>query len=250
MGALSLLTRVPVRSSADGAALARAVPWFPVVGAGIGAVVAGAYVGLVQILPPLLAAALAVVAGAALTGAFHEDGLGDVADAFAGGWTKERRLEILDDPRLGTFGVLAVSGALLVRVSAVATLDAWSAVALLPAAHCMSRTAAIVLMRRMPLATPDGVGAGYAASLTKNQEAAAILVTCPIVGGLMNVWALPALVLCAGAALGMGTLARRKIGGISGDVLGATQQVAELAVLIMGAAVVHEGWLGLAWWRW
>jgi adenosylcobinamide-GDP ribazoletransferase len=247
-GAVSLLTRFPVAVHSDRASLARAVPWFPVVGAGIGALIAGTFVALGEILPAILAAAVASLAGAALTGAFHEDGLGDVADAFAGGWTVERRLEILDDPRLGTFGVLATSGALLVRVAAISTVGGWDALALIASAHALSRAAAITLMRRLPLAAPDGMGASYAASLTRAGEATALASGGALALALVGPWAVPAAALCLVAAFSMGGWSRSKIGGITGDVLGATQQVAELAILLLGAAVVHESWGELAWW--
>jgi adenosylcobinamide-GDP ribazoletransferase len=211
-------------------------------------VIGGVYAGLSQIVDPLLAGALAALAGAALTGAFHEDGLGDVADAFAGGWTVERRLEILDDPRLGTFGVLAVTGALVVRASALAAFDGWTALALLPAAHALSRAAAIGLMRRLPPAAPGSLGATYAGSLSARGEITAIGAACALAAALIGIWTVPAVALCALVAAGMGSLSRARIGGLSGDVLGATQQVAELAILVMGAAVVHESWGALAWW--
>jgi adenosylcobinamide-GDP ribazoletransferase len=246
--AVSLLTRVPVGARTDETSLGPAIPWFPVVGGAIGAVVAGVYAGLVQLLPPLPAAGVAVLAGAVLTGAFHEDGLGDVADAFAGGWTRERRLEILDDPRLGTFGVLAVVGAFLVRVTALSSLGALDAVALVPAAHALSRAGAITLMRRIPSAIPGRLGATYAASLTAFGELVGLGLGFVTAVALVGYWAAPAALLCASCALAVGTLARHKIGGISGDVLGATQQVGELSVLLMGAAAVHEGWPALAWW--
>jgi adenosylcobinamide-GDP ribazoletransferase len=247
-GAISLLTRVPVRSNVDGRALARSVPWFPVVGAAIGAVIAGLFGALAQVLPATVAAVVATLAGAMLTGAFHEDGLGDVADAFAGGWTAERRLEILDDPRLGTFGVLAVSGAFLLRVTALATLDTWNALALLPAAHALSRVAGITLMRRMPLANANGLGASYATSVTRAGEGLAIAFACTAAAALVGIWSVPAAILCGIVALCMGTWSRAKIGGITGDVLGATQQVSELAVMLLGVAVLHESWGTPAWW--
>ncbi|HEY7875527.1 MAG TPA: adenosylcobinamide-GDP ribazoletransferase [Actinomycetota bacterium] len=248
VAAVSLLTRVPVEGPLDDHSLARAIPWFPVVGLGIGSVIAGAYAGLVALLPPFPAAAVAVIAGALLTGAFHEDGLGDVADAFAGGWTKERRLEILDDPRLGAFGVLAVSGAFVVRVGTLSALGAWEALALVPAAHALSRAAAIELMRRLPPAAPGRLGATYAARLTRSGESVAVITALAAGAALIGAWAGPATVLCGAGVLTMGALARAKIGGMTGDVLGATQQICEICVLLMGAAVVHEGWGSLAWW--
>jgi adenosylcobinamide-GDP ribazoletransferase len=247
-GALSLLTRIPVRASPGPEALARAVPWFPVVGAALGVGIALVFVGADKLLPPFVAAALATAAGALATGALHEDGLGDVADAFAGGLDRRRRLEILDDPHQGTFGVLAIATALLLRVGCIATLDAWSALALLPSAHALSRGAAIGLMRRLPSATPGGLGASYARALTPRRALTGVLVAAALAAVLIGGWALPAALLSAGAAGAVGGLALRRIGGLGGDVLGGTQQVAELAVLALGAAVVHGGWPTLAWW--
>jgi adenosylcobinamide-GDP ribazoletransferase len=248
--AASLLTRVPMRVSVEGpASLARAVPWFPVVGALVGFGIALVYIAAGTILPPLIAAIVATAAGALSTGAFHEDGLGDVADAFGGGYTVERRLEILDDPRHGTFGVLAIGTALLLRVAAIAGLDAWSALALVPAAHAISRGAPIALMRRLPLATPSGSGAAFASALTGRGEIVGLGVAAGIGALLIGVWAPVAFVLSGLVAAGMGALAKAKVGGIGGDVLGATQQLAELVVLSLGVAVLHEGWGTLVWWR-
>ena len=107
LGAVSFLTRVPTGTGAvQPAEMARFVPWFPLVGALVGAAVGGLYAGASALLPPLAAAAVAVTAGVAVTGAFHEDGLGDTADAFVGGVDREDTLRILEDPRLGTFGVV------------------------------------------------------------------------------------------------------------------------------------------------
>jgi len=247
-GAVSLLTRIPVRAAPGPEALARAVPWFPVVGAALGLGIALVFVGAAELLPPFVAAALAAAAGALATGALHEDGLGDVADAFAGGLDRAHRLEILADPHQGTFGVLAIATALLLRVGCVATLDAWSALALLPSAHALSRGAAIGLMRRLPPATPGGLGASYAGALTPGRAAAGVLLAAALAAALVGGWALPAVLLSGSAAGAVGALALRRIGGLAGDVLGATQQIAALAVLALGAAVVHGGGPALAWW--
>ena len=106
LGALQFLTRVPIRLPQP-VPHERALPWFAVAGALIGAAVGAIAVGLGEVLPPAVAAALAVVAGLLITGAFHEDGLADVADAFGGGWTVDERLRILKDSRHGTYGVAA-----------------------------------------------------------------------------------------------------------------------------------------------
>lgn len=250
LGAIALLTRIPVAAQVrDSTELARAVPWFPVVGAGIGVLIALLYALCSTILPPFLAATLAVTTGVLVTGAFHEDGLADVADAFAGGFTRERRFEILNDPRLGTFGVLALISSMLVRVGAISALDRRSALALIPAAHALSRAAGIVLMRRLPLARSDGLGARYATAVTRGGEAVGVVVGTVLCAVFIGRWSIAAVVVAMLVTVGMGALARARIGGIAGDVLGATQQVAELAILLVGVAVVHEHWGVLAWWR-
>ncbi|MGH2807818.1 MAG: adenosylcobinamide-GDP ribazoletransferase [Actinomycetota bacterium] len=250
VAALGFYTRLPLPSALYGPAeLARSAPWFPVAGLGIGAAIAGVFVASHAFLPAALAAVIAVSVGAVVTGAFHEDGLGDVADAFPGGWTVERRLEILDDPRQGTFGVLALTAALVTRVVAIGHLEPYGALALLPAAHALSRVPAIVLMRRAPLARRESLAAAFAQGLDARHEVAAVVVGAGAAALLIGVWALPAVALCILTSVGMLALARRKIGGISGDVLGAIQQLAELGMLIMGVAAVHEGWRALAWWQ-
>ena len=114
LGAVSFLTRVPTGTGERRVEeLAGFVPWFPVVGAGVGLVIAAIYAASRTLWPPLPAATVAVVAGIGLTGAFHEDGLGDTADALAGGTDRDSTIRILKDPRLGTFGVLAVAASLL-----------------------------------------------------------------------------------------------------------------------------------------
>lgn len=248
--AIAFYTRVPLRRlSIESEDLARSAPWFPVVGAGIGAIIAVVYVALSVVLPSTVAAVLAASAGALLTGALHEDGLGDVADAFAGGWTVERRFEILDDPRQGTFGVIALTAAFLTRVSAIAVLDTFSALTLIPAAHALSRVPGIVLMRRQPLARPEGLAAAFARNLTLGHEIGGLVAGVTVGALLIGLWIVPAVVLCALVSLGMTALAHDKVGGIGGDVLGAVQQLSELAVLLLGAAVVKGAWAALAWWR-
>ena len=248
--AIGFYTRIPLRGlSTATEELARSAPWFPIVGAGIGAIIATAYVGLSLLLPNTVAAVLAVSAGAMLTGALHEDGLGDVADAFAGGWPVERRLEILDDPRQGTFGVMALSAAFLTRVSAIATLDAYSALSLITAAHALSRVPGIVLMRRQPLARTDGLAGALAGKLTSVHEVGGITIGVAIGALAIGTWVVPAVVLCVLVSWGMSALARIKVGGIGGDVLGAVQQLTELAVLLLGVVVVEGAWGSLPWWR-
>jgi len=239
LGAVSFLTRVPTGTGPKRPAeLARFVPWFPLVGALVGAAVGGLYAGMSVLLPPLVAAAVAVTAGVAITGAFHEDGLGDTADAFLGGRDREDTVRILKDPRLGTFGVLAVSASLLLRVAAVAALPPAAALAALPAAHALSRAAAVGVMAAVPPAAEQGLGAAYVRALGGRQALLGIAIGVVIAAALLRVWALPAAALAAVAAAALGRLAHRRIGGVSGDVLGAVQQAGETLTLLVAVAAL------------
>jgi adenosylcobinamide-GDP ribazoletransferase len=199
-------------------------------------------------LPATAAAAVALGFQLLLTGALHEDGLGDVADAFGLGRGREEIVRILSDPRLGTFGVAAVTVSIVVRVAALGALDAWGAIAALPAAHALGRAAAVGLMGALPPATGEGLGAAYARDVSGRHVVlgcgAGLLIAC---GGL-GVWAVPAAAACAAAAGVVGLAARRRIGGLTGDVLGAVEQLGEMAVLLI-AAGVSTGAHSVAWWQ-
>ena len=121
LGAVQFLTRIPVRTRAA-VPHDRVLPWLPFVGALIGALVGGVAAGLAELVPTAVAAAVAVAVGLLVTGAFHEDGLADVADAFGGGTTRERRFEILKDPRHGTYGVAALCSSVVLRVVGAASI--------------------------------------------------------------------------------------------------------------------------------
>jgi adenosylcobinamide-GDP ribazoletransferase len=250
LGAVTFLTRVPARARlGDDADVARAVPWFPLVGGLIGLAVACLYAVGAEVLPPVVAAGLALGGGLLLTGAFHEDGLGDVADAFGGGATRADVVRILHDPRQGTFGVVATTVSLLVRAGAIASLGPAAALAALPAAHALSRAAAVGLMASVAPSPEEGLGAVYVRALRRGPALAGIASGIAVGTGLIGVWTIPAAALAALATLATGRLARRKLGGISGDVLGATQQLAEIAILCLASAVVVNAWGPLPWWR-
>jgi adenosylcobinamide-GDP ribazoletransferase len=231
--ALQFLTRVPIRLRRE-PSLEKSVAWFPVAGAIIGAGVGGVAAGLWFVVPPMVAAACAITAGLLITGAFHEDGLGDIADAFGGGWTVERRLEILKDSRHGTYGVAAICASVVVRVIALAQFTGpWALFTAAVAAHTMGRVAAVVMAGSMRLATHSGLGADYGRGTTPARAAVGSVTGVAITAAVVGWWALPLAGAAAVAVLGTGLLARRKIGGISGDVLGATEQVAEMLCLVV-----------------
>lgn len=247
--AASFLTRVPVGPGGEGSPdLARSVPWFPVVGGLLGAVVAGVYVAALFAFPSLVASTLAIGCGVLLTGAFHEDGLADTADALGRGWSREEALRILKDPAHGTYGVLAIAFSLLLRVGALAALDRWSALAVLPAAHALSRAASIWLLGFARPATGEGLGASYASLVGRRQLVGAFAAGLLIGLASFGPWVLPATLLAGLGASVVGWLSVRKLGGVTGDILGAAQQAGEVLVLLLGAGLAANG-LFPAWWR-
>jgi adenosylcobinamide-GDP ribazoletransferase len=248
--AASFLTRVPVDRGTPGRPdLARSVPWFPVVGALLGLGLAGAYAGLLLVLPALPAAAVTLGISLLLTGAFHEDGLADTADALGGGRTREEALRILKDPGHGTYGVLAIVMSVALRMAAVATLDGWTAMAVLPAAHALSRGAAVGLLGALRPGTEQGLGASFVAAVTP-REAAVGLGAALLIGLVsLGIWVTAAAPVVGLCSVAVGLLAVRRIGGVTGDVLGAAQQASEILVLLLGAAVAASGWPSPAWWR-
>ena len=249
LGAVALLTRLPVdRHPATARDLAGAVPWFPAVGFFVGVATAGLYAATLPLLTPLVAAVLALAGQVVLTGAFHEDGLGDLADA-AGGSSVADRLRILDDPRHGTYGVLAIVVVAVLRVATLSSFDAWQAMAIVPAAHALGRGGAVAVMGAFRPAIVDGLGASFTRALRPGQVAAGVGLAAALGAAAVGVWVVVAGLLVAAGAAVMGNYARRTLGGTTGDVLGAVAQVGELCVLLVGVAVVANGWTSPAWWR-
>ena len=240
--AWAFLTRLPGGAHpADARQLGASVPWFPVVGAVLGLLIGLVWVGMGELVSPLPAATIAVLVGVAVTGAFHEDGLADTADSL-GGYTPERRLEIMKDSRVGTFGVLALVFSVLIRVIALAALEPVEGLVALVMAHAVGRSVATLVMVTTPAATAGGLGQSYAAHLPRSAVLAigVIIAGCSVVGGPAGVVGYA--VAVAGAAL-LVVLARRAYGGTTGDVLGAVEQVGEMAVLTAAARLVAEhGW--------
>lgn len=212
----------------------------PVAGAVIGAVGAAAFaVALALGLPVTVAAVLAVAALVATTGAFHEDGLADTADGFGGGVTRARKLEIMTDSRIGTYGAAALVLALLLRVTLLAALAdmAGGAVAALAlvAVAAVSRVAGLVPVWLLPQAKPDGRSAAVGRPTARTMAAAALgaaaigLILLTPAHGLVRAGL--AVACAAAAVLPLVALSRRMIGGQTGDVAGAAQQVAEIAMM-------------------
>jgi adenosylcobinamide-GDP ribazoletransferase len=234
-----LLTRLPLPHlpASAFAAAPHAVWAYPVIGLGVGA--AGAAVGQMAVvsgLPLLAAAALTLGTMMLLTGAMHEDGLADVFDGFWGGFTPERRLEIMRDSQIGTYGVLALVLVVLLRISAVMVLlgTGWPA---LFAAAALSRGVMPALMYALPHARGDGLS--HSVGRPKRRGAVFAFVIGAVIALLcLGASALLATGIAALFGVCMTHLAKHKIGGQTGDVLGATQQLSETAILLGCAALL------------
>jgi len=239
VAATLFLTRVHLaRRLGAPSSLTRALRAFPLVGAAIG-LAAGLVYWLAAIfgLAPLPAALLAIGTTAWLTGALHEDGLADCADGFGGGRDREAKLAIMRDSRIGSYGVLALVIGVGLRATALAGLAPADGVAALVAAHAMSRAAMPLLMALLEPARQDGLAAGLGRPSEFVLAQAVILgvLLCALVTGPFA--AIVALSFAALVLAGLETLARRHIGGYTGDVLGAAQQVTEIAILLALSAL-------------
>jgi adenosylcobinamide-GDP ribazoletransferase len=189
-------------------------------------------------LPPLVCAGLAVGVQLLATGALHEDGLADVADGFGGGATRERKLEIMRDSRIGAYGAAALALSLLLRVGALGALlehGLGAAAAGMILAGAASRAAALAPLALLDPARADGLGAGAgrlgSGGVVAAAATASIIAVLLGLGGIGLGRAILALGLALAAALAMAAIARRQIGGQTGDVAGAAQQLAEIACL-------------------
>jgi adenosylcobinamide-GDP ribazoletransferase len=238
--AMAVLTRLPVGvAGQDEPGAIAASGWaFPLVGAGIGGIAAVVFfVAEALGCAALIAASLAVLAGIALTGAFHEDGLADTADGLGGGHDRETKLAIMRDSRHGSFGILALVFSVGLRAAALATMgDPIHAGLALLAAHAASRGALPATMHMLAPARSDGLG--YTAgrpTRTMALIAAGIGVAIAVVA-LGPARGVMALLLGAAAIALLAMLARRQVGGYTGDVLGAFQQIGEIVMLLVAAA--------------
>ena len=234
---IAFLTRfpLPVAATAPNATLGQAAWAFPLAGVLVGVVGAVVY-ALAQRagLPALPAAVLTVAATLAASGCLHEDGLADVADGFGGGATRERKLDIMRDSRIGTYGVCAVALSLLVRVSALASLGDARLVAFgLIAAQAGARAAVPVAMFLVPPARADGLSFTAGRPPLEGVAVAAVLGFLILAMGLGLGSAILALVVVAILGALVARLSAKQIGGQTGDVLGALEQVSEIAILLV-----------------
>ena len=249
--AFTFMTRVPVGRwiAHDLSDLPRSAAWFPLVGTTVGAVGAGVFLLGHQWWSPLVAALLSTAATVRITGAFHEDALADSLDGFGGGWTTEQVLTIMKDSRVGSYALVGMILALVLKCVLLADLGVQRAAMALLTAHTLGRCASVWLIAALPYVRPeasgerpsagrpfvDGVHRGriFTAALT----AIGVAVICLGIAGLIAITVALLLTVVSGRYF------RRRIGGITGDALGAVNQLVELGVYLMLAAAPVRGWL-------
>lgn len=235
--ALQFFTRIPIPAwvGFDAAWLHQASRYFPAVGWVVGAVSASVYIAAAQWWPNAIAILLSMIAGILLTGAFHEDGFADVCDGFGGGMTAQRTLDIMKDSRVGAFGAIGIFLMLLSKFALLFSLPLVLVVPALLIAHPLSRLLSCSLIWLLSYARDEGKAKPLAQHMSSNEFGLACL-TVIIPAGAILLWQpvvverlLPALILMLLAAFWMARLFVRKIGGYTGDCLGAVQQVTEVA---------------------
>jgi adenosylcobinamide-GDP ribazoletransferase len=234
------LTAIPLPGGGTPGDLGRVAIWLPVVGLVIGLVLAIAERAAGLVLPPAVAAAAVVALWAALTGGLHLDGVADACDGLGGGFTREEALAIMRDPGVGAYGVI---GVVLVLVAKVATLAAlpdalrWRALVVAPV---LGRLGPLLMVRLCPPARADGAGHALAGGVGARAVAGGGGIAALVAGALLGPWGALPLVLAAAAAGGGARYLRRRLGGATGDTLGALVEVTEVLVLGGVAGLAHR----------
>jgi adenosylcobinamide-GDP ribazoletransferase len=234
LAALAFLTRVPVYLSFDARDVGRSALFFPLIGAAIGAVQWGLFHAFSGRLSILLTAVLIVSLSAWATRAMHLDGLADFADGLAGGSSRGAALEIMRDPRVGSFGAVALVLVLAVKIASIAELESPEALVLAPA---LARWASVPLGRFLPNAREGG---GLGSALTDHvgtfELVGATALVVALVAGLAPWLGLLSWVAVALVSIVVGAIAMKRLGGVTGDVLGANVELSEACALVVAAA--------------
>ncbi len=243
--ALQFLTRIPVPNF-DGFEpqwLDRAAKYFPMIGALVGLIASIVMVASAVVLPEPLPMLLALTAAIAVTGAFHEDGLADTADGLGGGTTRERRLEIMKDSRIGTYGVVALLIVFSLKLTSLSIVDPLTAVPILIAAHAGGRLVTVLAIFTMSYGGDEQAAKvkPLATGLSGTELSVAIVSWLAIGLACLSPGMLAVSTLFAAATAGLVALqGQRLIGGYTGDILGAMEQCFE-AIFIVAAVGVYAG---------
>ena len=249
--ALQFFTRFPIPRwvGFEPAWLHHASRYFPLVGSVVAAVTALVYLAAAHLWPAPVAVLLSTAAGIYLTGAFHEDGFADMCDGFGGGMTRERVMEIMKDSRIGTYGAVGVGLLLALKCTLLSMMQPAAAIAALLLAHPLSRLAASSLIWKLDYARDEGKAKPMAQEMSSAEFAigAACAAIPALYLGVLGYLSWTTIAVCvlgaAAAALWLGAKFVRRIGGYTGDCLGAVQQVSEVVIyLCLLAAIGQGGW--------
>ena len=245
--ALQFFTRLPIPRwvGFDPAWLNQASRYFPLVGVVVAAISCAVYAVGFKLFPPMIAVILSTAAGIYVTGAFHEDGFADMCDGFGGGMTQERVLEIMKDSRIGAYGAIGIFCLLLLKCAVLTRLPPFGVMAALLFAHPMSRLMAVSLIWRLDYARAEGKSKPLSQKMRTIEFAiAAVTALLPALALIYLHW-LSWTMLISGLATALVAtvwLARkfvRRIGGYTGDCLGAVQQVTEVIFYLCVLAGLH-----------
>jgi adenosylcobinamide-GDP ribazoletransferase len=247
--ALQFFTRLPIPSwvGFEASWLQHASRYFPLVGCVVAAIAAGVYFAAALVLPAPVAAVLSTAAAIYLTGAFHEDGFADTCDGLGGGMTRERVLEIMKDSRVGAYGAIGIVCMLAAKLTTLAMLPPRVAVGALFLAHPLSRLAAASLIWKLDYVRGEGKAKPLAQQMSGAEFAiAAITALLPVPVLLAAGWIAPGAVLGAMlaallAAVWLGCKLHARLGGHTGDCLGAVQQLAEAMIYVSVLATLGHG---------
>ena len=241
--AFAFLTRIPINHKPE-ISIQRSAVWFPLVGWVIGGVTGFLFYFLSQGIPALPAAAITILFSTLVTGGFHQDGLADTFDGLVGGWNTDDRLRILKDSRHGTYGVLSIALQLIIQVSLLSTLSPRVGALAIITAHTLGRLVPIYFMLAPAVPSHEGMGATYSRAVGARDVLASTLLTVALLFGLIGVHLFIAAVIVAMIGLTFLVYVKKKIGGVLGDVLGASEQIAESFILLYFVVVAtHSLWL-------
>ena len=246
--AIGFLTLLPV-GPRDAAGLASARGWFPVVGLFLGAVLGAIdllmhwgyplFTQDVRSFPPLLAAVILVVALIALTRALHLDGFMDCCDGLLGSFDRVRRLEIMRDPSVGAFAVTGVVSLLLVKVAALVSLPLSGRVWVLLVFPCLSRWTMVLVMESFPYVRPQGLGTAFLQRAGRWQLAFGLALALLATLALAGPFGMALMAVASAVGWVIGAWACKLLGGVTGDVYGAVNEVTEASVLVLAVLLAH-----------
>ena len=237
--ALQFLTifPAPLHHDADNKACGESLPYFPLIGLLLGALLLGLHYGLSLVFPAPVANALLIVALVILTGAHHLDGLSDTFDGVIAGISREERLAIMSDTRVGVFGIVSIFLLLLVKYASLSAAPSLPALLLMPT---LSRWTMVSVIFIFPYAKNTGMGLAFKQGATWQRLAIATAIALVAAVALLKLWGV---ILMAGlllAVFGIASYFKSRLGGLTGDTYGAINELAEVLVLLILIIMVRS----------